>query len=220
MPSTFSDIIEHSPFRRAFTLVELLVVITIVGILIALLLPAVQAAREAARRAQCSNNLKQLGLALHNYESAIGCFPPGAIWTECYMCGQRPNYHVLLFPYEELGNVYNQINWTIFSCLWAYGNNLAVTNDTAMPGLLCPSDGLGGLRVDNMASPTPYNHWWGHSWGRLNYSGMFSGRQIGDLSYPGQTQLAGPLPVGVFRHQPSDDGRPCPRRPEQYDMYG
>ena len=89
----------------AFTLVELLVVITIIGILIALLLPAVQAAREAARRMQCANNLKQVGVALLNYEHACGTFPPGGL-TLPSSCGH--SWWVRILPYVEQENIFDQ----------------------------------------------------------------------------------------------------------------
>jgi prepilin-type N-terminal cleavage/methylation domain-containing protein len=96
--------------RRGFTLIELLVVIAIIAVLIALLLPAVQAAREAARRGQCTNNLKQIGLAMHNYESANGSFPPG----EKGCCWGT--WGVFILPYVEQSALYNAWN--------AYGNNV------------------------------------------------------------------------------------------------
>src|SRR6187401_3085395 len=90
---------------RGFTLVELLVVIAIIGVLVALLLPAVQAAREAARRMSCQNNLKQLGLACHNYADIVGVLPPaGTSSNEFSWC-----VHIL--PFIEQKNLYDQFNF-------------------------------------------------------------------------------------------------------------
>jgi len=137
---------------RGFTLIELLVVIAIIAVLIALLLPAVQAAREAARRAQCVNNLKQIGLALHNYASANGVFPPGYVSsidrTVLDACNQdRENQHgvdlgagwawgSMILPYLEQQPVYSSIN---FSLSVAYHQN-DTCSLTALNVFLCPSD--------------------------------------------------------------------------------
>lgn len=104
------------PYRRGFTLVELLVVIAIIGVLVALLLPAVQQAREAARRMQCSNQLKQLGLALHNYHDTYGTFPPRKQGTTGPSESSRRTHNygrasafIALLPYFEQGAMYDQI---------------------------------------------------------------------------------------------------------------
>ena len=130
--------------RRAFTLVELLVVIAIIGILVGLLLPAVQAAREAARRMQCSNNLKQLGLAVHNFESArrqlpTSLRPPSNVASS----GEQSRVSVLtdLLPYLEQTAVFDRYNKAIN---WNQGVNIPLSQ-TRIPAFICPTNPDGGV---------------------------------------------------------------------------
>jgi len=138
--------------KRGFTLIELLVVIAIIAVLIALLLPAVQAAREAARRSQCVNNLKQIGLGLHNYHQTNDKFPPGGVCTQSTPgCTGQWNAHSSLgnmLPYMEQQAIYNSINFMITP------DN--AINSTArrsqINSFLCPSDGNAqgmGITSDN-----------------------------------------------------------------------
>ncbi len=146
--------------RPGFTLVELLVVIAIIGILIALLLPAVQAAREAARRAQCSNNLKQVGLALHNYLGALGVFPP----AEMYPAPSTGTTSIVvgLLPFFEQGNLASM-----------YTSAQATAIQLQIPSMNCPSDPNVDAVVDG-GGPTPdtFTYRWPINYG-FNYGTWF-----------------------------------------------
>jgi len=163
--------------RRAFTLIELLVVIAIIAVLIALLLPAVQAAREAARRSQCINNLKQIGIALHNYHDVIGSFPPGAL--SHYLGGdvtasQQNNWdcsaHTRLLANLEQQALYNAMNfsWGVFNDTTGTPINRTVTV-TAINTFLCPSSTRAGWPFTGATAPlssynSPGNNYFA-SWG-------------------------------------------------------
>jgi prepilin-type N-terminal cleavage/methylation domain-containing protein/prepilin-type processing-associated H-X9-DG protein len=154
----------RSRFRDGFTLIELLVVIAIIAVLIALLLPAVQSAREAARRAQCTNNLKQIGIAMHNYHTASGTFPIGVSATSSTFnvangCGLGSpgsplmtwsgwSVHSMLLPYLEATPVYNAINFAFDPIGCDGGWNWETTAlYTSIPGFLCPSDPFSGPKL-------------------------------------------------------------------------
>lgn len=154
----------HRKKKSGFTLIELLVVIAIIAILIALLLPAVQQAREAARRTQCKNNLKQIGLAMHNYHDVAGMFPPGLIHGG-RGCEGAPNAALcrtltpfvlnhtawsMLLPYFDQAPLYNSMNFDLPSGpmnaygrpmgVWDATNPNFVATQTYLNGLQCPSD--------------------------------------------------------------------------------
>lgn len=160
---------------HGFTLVELLVVITIIAILIAILLPAVQVTRESARQLQCSNNLKQLALGVHNYNDTYGCFTPGALpgtfgtsvcpgGTHSNACVKQPSWLWRIMPYIEQKAVYDQT--TNIGTDWTGQNgidyNALVKHQVRMTLFVCPSETMAKTRQDsvqtitqNALTPTP-----------------------------------------------------------------
>ncbi len=142
------------PVRLAFTLIELLVVIAIIAILIALLLPAVQQAREAARRTQCKNNMKQLGLAFHNYHDVHSRFPPYCVAGGVGVAqdvNRNWGYQAMLFPYIDQAPLYNRLgvgqsnlvpnaaNTTSYDYTTAAAGSIESLLTTRIPGFMCPS---------------------------------------------------------------------------------
>ena len=157
-----------SRYRHGFTLVELLVVIAIIAILIALLLPAVQAAREAARRIQCTNNFKQIGIALHNYHAAVGTFPYATLWCDTnnpdcpkisgtfYGLG----WSSLILPFAEQGLVYDEFDYSASPYqIWSGKNIVVGSNRIDM--YVCPSDPQDELiNVGTAPPPNRTIDWW------------------------------------------------------------
>jgi prepilin-type N-terminal cleavage/methylation domain-containing protein len=157
--------------RRAFTLVELLVVIAIIGILVGLLLPAVQAAREAARRMSCQNNMRQIGLALHNHESALRSFPPLGDY-QAYGSTVYWSFHTKLLPYCEQAHLQSLIDFSIPI------NQQPHVARIRIPYLLCPSETNDRERPDG---PT-FVHY------PLNYAGNAG---VWDIYHPPQARGTG-----------------------------
>ena len=166
----------------AFTLVELLVVIAIIGLLIALLLPAVQAAREAARRAQCLNNLKQLGLAVHNYASNWGCFPPSAIVDRTVqVTGNNVSWgvHGRILPFIEQVPLGSQVN-----LVEAWDSQLVI-DGVRIPVFACPSDPKSSeIRDTGAGKPRLYPTTYGFNLGVYFVYDPVTGRGGDGIAFP------------------------------------
>jgi prepilin-type N-terminal cleavage/methylation domain-containing protein/prepilin-type processing-associated H-X9-DG protein len=190
------------PDRRGFTLIELLVVIAIIAVLIALLLPAVQSAREAARRAQCVNNLKQIGLSMHNYNDVVGSFPPGGI-SDPGWNGTWWGWTAFILPHLEQRPLYNSINFSLQNINALDANVGADPQGTVWKAViatyLCPSDPAAAQgQVSNLSWLTA-----GAGWSLIGqtytaavtcYTGNWGDQKTGNTTFD---QYSGESPIGT-----------------------
>ncbi len=179
--------------KRGFTLIELLVVIAIIAILIALLLPAVQQAREAARRTECKNNLKQIGLALHNYHETFGSFPPAQIRgrNSGVERGNAASWGAMILPYMDQAPLYNQLNFNIG--IFEGTNKTVITGLSGIDAVLCPSDSDRNP-TRSVHSSTTANYM--SSMPSTSYAGSIGGFQNVDSTFAG-------LSGGFFTSDPA-----------------
>lgn len=165
--------------KRGFTLVELLVVIAIIGVMVGLLLPAVQAAREASRRMSCQNNMKQIGIALHNYHDTFLSFPPQAIWGVGRAPHTRPYHHtwlVMILPFIEQQGLYDAINKSLPIWGQVLPSGEPITSQQ-ISALRCPSDaGTRGIDDTHRIAITNYAGSEGYHW--------HANAQVGPTSWP------------------------------------
>ncbi len=182
-----------NPTRFAFTLVELLVVIAIIGILVGLLLPAVQAAREAARRMSCGNNFRQIGLAIHNYESTFKTLPPAGRRDEAFSVQAR------ILPYIEQSGLNDQLSFDVpaFSGGWSgkvpHPDN-AAAYETVIPTYLCPSDPAPSATMVAVGGDE-------YTYGGINYMASFGSNRRQNYDFRWKTDGMFFEPYGIaFNH--------------------
>jgi prepilin-type N-terminal cleavage/methylation domain-containing protein/prepilin-type processing-associated H-X9-DG protein len=193
--------------RRGFTLIELLVVIAIIAVLIALLLPAVQAAREAARRASCVNNMKQIGLGLHNYHQTYDCFPPGAypdLIPESMSLNNNGSFstHARLLNYMEQSALFNAANFWLpnnFSAYGVYANATVVGTRLSM--FLCPSSPAPGWPMTWTTAPltsvtAPGNNYFVSMGSSLEMASQFTGGPANGV-FMYNNPVGGPQTIGL-----------------------